>query len=147
MLFELFAAIASLLLWMRAILRFIGPVKTSTKGFCKEYLQQLELHNRGEYFGVYAVDNDGKLDKFGFTWMDCNRMQFVSNTSSTYLGNPFVRSRLRQVDKMPDAKPEHVEFDINQPEASGTYYLCNGKIDRHNCTRQQVFKLEKKSLK
>ena len=71
-------------------LRFIGPVKTATKGFCNEYLKKLELHNRSEYFGVYTIDNDGKLDKFGFTWMDC--MQFVSNTSSTYLGNPFVRN-------------------------------------------------------
>ena len=74
-------------------LRFIGPVKTATVGFCKEYLSKLKLQRQGQFYGLYTVDNDCKLDKFAFTWIDRNCMQFISNTSSTYLGTSFILKR------------------------------------------------------
>ena len=126
-------------------LRFIGPVKTAHKGFCMKYLSELELGGRGQYHGLYTIDEDQKLDKFGFVWMDRNRMQFISNTSSLYLGDAFSRKRLRQLESTEtNADPVMVQMEINQPAVTQLYYEGNAKIDEHNRTRQQVFKLEKK---
>ena len=125
-------------------LRFMGPIKTAHKGYCHEVFNEYELSARGQYHGLYTIDDDGVLDKMAYVWLDRNRMQFISNCSHLYDGGEFYRVRLRQVDTEDDAEPEHVEMLINQPEATAIYYRGNGQIDEHNRTRQQVIQLEKK---
>ena len=79
------------------------------------------MSKRGNYHGLYTIDNNNKLDKFAFVWVDRQRMTFVSNTSSLYLGEDFDRTRFWQVNKTPDADPEHVNVKVQQPAAAELY--------------------------
>ena len=38
-------------------LRFIGVVKTSTRGFCMEFFSEIEIARRGLWKGNFALDN------------------------------------------------------------------------------------------
>ena len=67
-------------------------------------------------YDMYTIDSNNKLDIMGFVWMDQNRTNFVANASSTtYHGTSFLRSRLYQVDKSPNANPVMITNKINQP--------------------------------
>ena len=122
-------------------LRFMGPIKTAHKGFCHKVFNKYVLTARGEYHGLYTIDDNGVLDKMAYMWLDRNRMQFISNASHLYDGGAFYRIRLRQVNTTPNADPEKVMLEINQPMATAIYNRGNDQIDEHNQTRQQVIQL------
>ena len=124
--------------------RFIGVVKTETRGFCMEKLFEIELALRGLWKGYFALDKENKLDKFAFVWVDRYWRYFIFNTSSLKPGMPYARDRLRQLDDSPNADPVRVEFDINQPRVAERYYSSNSKIDESKRTRQDDFQLERK---
>ena len=90
----------------------------------------------------FALDNEKKLDKFDFVWVDRDRRYFIYNTSSLKPGMTYTRDMLRQVDDSTDVDPVHIEFDINQPRVAERYYSRNSKIDESNCTRQYDLQLE-----
>ena len=125
-------------------LRFMGPIKTAHKGFCHKVFNKYVLTARGEYHGLYTIDDNGVLDKMAYMWLDRNRMQFISNASHLYDGGAFYRVRLQQVDTTPNADPEKVMLEIHQPMATAIYYKGNTQIDEHNQIRQQVIQLETK---
>ena len=125
-------------------LRFMGPIKTAHKGFCHKVFNKYVLTARGEYHGLYTIDDNGVLDKMAYMWLDRNRMQFISNASHLYNGGAFYRVRLRQINTTPNADPEKVMLEIEQPMATAIYYKGNAQIDEHNRTRQQVIQLETK---
>ena len=78
-------------------LRFIGVVKTANRGFCTEKLFEIELARRGLWKVLFALDNENKLDKFAFVWVERDRKYLISNTSSLKYGMPYARDRIRQV--------------------------------------------------
>ena len=125
-------------------LRFIGAVKTATRGFYIVTLYEIELAHRGMRKGYFDLDNEKNLDKLAFIWVDRDRRYFISNTSSLKPGMPYARDRLRQVYDSPNADPFSVEFDINQPRVSERYYSINTKIYESNRTRQDDFQLDRK---
>ena len=125
-------------------MRFIGPVKTATKGFPLKTLQSIELEKRGDYRGLWTKDKHQEVERFAFVWMDRERRNFISNTSSLDEGKPYKRTRFRQEDKAKDADPEHVTFEIKQPKAAEVYYSACGKIDHSNRIRQNEFQMERK---
>ena len=47
-------------------LRFIGVVKTATRGFCMVKISEIELAQRRLWKEYFALDNEKKLDKFSF---------------------------------------------------------------------------------
>mgnify|MGYP000050061060 CR=1 FL=1 len=48
------------------------------------------------------------------------------------------------MDKTPNAAPEHVDLEIDQPNCSSMYYDYCGMIDRHNRYRQDDLMIERK---
>ena len=54
-------------------LRFIGVVKTATRYLCMENLSEIDLAWRGLCKGYFAINNDKKLEKFSFIWVDRDR--------------------------------------------------------------------------
>ena len=99
--------------------------KTATRGFYMEKLSELELAWRGLWKGYFALNNDRKLDKFAFVWVDRDRRYFIFNTSSLKPGMPYARDRLRQLDDSPNAEPVSIYFEINKPKVTEIYYHRN----------------------
>ena len=58
-------------------LQFMGPIKTAHKGFCHKVFNKYVLTARGEYHGLYTIDDNCVLDKMAYMWLDWNRMQFI----------------------------------------------------------------------
>ena len=137
-----FASVAATRHLKQMGLRFIGVVKTATKKFPMAWLQQVELHQRGDVKGLVAKDPTGVPELLCFVWMDRDRRYFITNVSSLDEGIPFYRSRLRQVER--GLAPQMVEFAVPQPKAAEIYYSTCGKIDQSNRVRQDDIKLEKK---
>ena len=51
-------------------MKFICVVKTATRGFCMEFVSEIELAQRGLWKGYFALDNKKKwtsLPSFGLT--------------------------------------------------------------------------------
>jgi hypothetical protein len=65
-------------------LRFIGVVKTATRGFPKAFLSSVELANRGDFLALKRVpaDNESKPALGAFVWMDRERRYFISSAGS-----------------------------------------------------------------
>ncbi|KAI2508605.1 Transposase IS4 [Fragilaria crotonensis] len=118
-------------------LRFIGVVKTATRGYPKTFLTSVELLRSN------ATEDSPELG--AMVWMDRERRYFISTAGSFEAGAPYERCRWRQVDATPNAPPEQVMFTIAQPKIAEIYYTTScGAIDKHNRLRQDDLRMEKK---
>jgi len=124
-------------------LRFIGVVKTGTKGFPLGALSVLPLEERGEHVSYVHTTADGVTDMMAVLWVDRERRYFISLASTTLPGTPFDRVRWRQVGD--DA--ERVVLTVAQPQVVETYDQCSAQIDRHNRCRQDDLQLEHKLIR
>ena len=126
-------------------LRFIGVVKTATKGYPMGYLSKIELHKRGDHHGVVSFDgNSNSPNTLAFVWMDRKRRYFISLCSSLQKGKPWIRERWRQVNREdPNAEAEKVQLVVPQTKCGKLYYDTCASIDQHNRSRQQTLNLEK----
>lgn len=126
-------------------LRFIGVVKTATKGFPKTYLTSVELHQRGDFLALLSEAVDPLSPAMSaFVWMDRERRYFIATAGSLAEGTPYTRCRWRQVSQDPNAPPERITMTIKQPQIAELYYSTCGAIDRHNRFRQDDLRMEKK---
>ena len=123
---------------------FIGVVKTATTGFPKAQLSAIQMSERGERKGLISYNDDGTPKLMAFVWMDRERRYFISSTSSLDEGEPYSRTRWRQVDETENAEPEKVDLSVPQPKVCEIYYKVCGKVDRHNRSRQDNLMLERK---
>ena len=110
-------------------LRFIGVVKTATRGFPKTFLTSVELESCGDFFALKRLAGDNKPALGAFVWMDRERRYFILTTGSLEARTPFVRCRWRYVDQTPNAAPEQVMFSIKQPQIAEVYYSTCAAID------------------
>ena len=74
-------------------LRFIGVVKTATRGFPKAFLASVELNQRGDFF-AFASDSADELDPAmaAFVWMDRERRYFITTAGRGSLGRNAIHS-------------------------------------------------------
>ena len=140
-----FASKQSADMLMKFGLRFIGVVKTATKGYPMKYLSKIELAERGDHYGVVSYDNNSNSpNSLAFVWMDRERRYFISSCSSLLPGNPWSRVRWRQLDEEMNDIAEKVELTIPQTKCSEIYYNTCAAIDQHNRCRQETLDLEKR---
>jgi Transposase IS4 len=139
-----FASVGAAKELFRNGLRFIGVVKTATRGFPKTYLTGIELHNRGDFAALKANATADSPEYGAMVWMDRERRYFISTAGSFEAGTPYQRCRWRQIDQAANAAPERVTFTIPQPKIAEIYYSTCGAIDRHNRLRQDDLRIEKK---
>jgi hypothetical protein len=127
-------------------LRFIGCVKTATRGFPMRHLGGIQLAGCGSQHGMYHKATDPSLpDLMAFTWCDKERRCFISSCSNLRPAPPVERSRMRQVAPVEtDEDPEMQHLTIPLPNAANLYYSNCGRIDQHNRKRQDDLKLERK---
>jgi len=121
-------------------LRFIGVVKTATRGYPMSTLSVLPLEERGEHISYTHKTADGVADMLAVLWVDRERRYFISTASCTLPGRPCDRVRWRQVGD----HAERVVLTVPQPLVVETYYQCCAQIDRHNRCRQDDLRLEHK---
>jgi hypothetical protein len=139
-----FASVSAALHLKRIGLRFIGVIKTATRQYPMPYLSRVELHTRGDRYGVVTRFSENGTRLLAFVWMDRDRRYFISSTSSLEAGMTYVRDRWRQLDETPNAEPSRVTLTVLQPKASEIYYNTCGRIDQHNRHRADTLTLEKK---
>jgi hypothetical protein len=128
-------------------LRFIGCVKTATKGFPMKHLGGIQFPpGRGHHYGMYHKSTDPILpDLLAFTWCDRDRRCFISTCSHLRPAAPIERSRMRQVAPVEtDEAPELQALSIPLPACAKLYYDNCGRIDQHNRKRQDDLELERK---
>jgi len=68
--------------------RFIGVVKTATKGYPMGTSSVLSLEERGEHIAYAYKTADGASDMIAVLWVDRERLYFISQTSCTLTGSP-----------------------------------------------------------
>jgi hypothetical protein len=117
-------------------LGFIGVVKTATRQFLQAHLSAIELHNRGNFRGVYNA--------MAFVWMDPDRCYFIATRSTLDQREYYARTRWRQVDQTENADAERVDLEIPQPLVAEVYYRACALVGRHNRSRQDGLMLERK---
>jgi hypothetical protein len=127
-------------------LRFIGVVKTATKGYPMQYLSNVPLlGGKGDQKGLLSTDTESGTTLLAFVWVDRDRRYFIATAGSLAKGRPIQRVKWTQVDRdTPNAEPARVGISIDQPEAAELYYAASGKIDQHNRHRQASLMLETK---
>ena len=140
-----FASVQAALRLKAMGLRFIGTVKTATRGFPMHYLQRVVLPGgKGDCKALLCTDEDSGTSLLAYVWADRDRRYFIATCSSVAPGRQIRRKRWRQRDPTPNADPEMELVLINQPMAGEIYYSACGKIDEHNRVRQEYVDLEKK---
>jgi len=123
-------------------LRFIGVVKTGTKGFPMGALSVRPLEERVQRVSYVHTKADGVTDTMSVLWVDRERRYFISSASTNEPGTPYDLVRWRQVGD--DAK--RVVLTVAQPQVVETYYQCCAQIDSHNRCRQDDLQLEHKLI-
>jgi len=110
-----------------------------------DYLGKVILAGgKGDRHGLYHVDGPTGCRAMAFVWADRDRRYFISTCSNIQPGVDINRSRWKQVDKAPNAVPNKVNLNVEQPKACEIYYSACSMIDRHNRCRQAGLMLEKK---
>jgi len=121
-------------------LRFIGVVKTATRGYPMGALSVIPLKARGQHVAYTHATADGVTDLMALLWVDRKRHYFIASASTSISGTPYERMPWRQT----GAHAERVVLTVSQPQVAKTYYTCCSQIDRHNRCRQDNLRLEHK---
>ena len=116
-------------------LGYIGVVKTATKRFPMQPLQDTILPVRGQYTGMSTVI-DGTT-YMAYVWSDRDRRYFVSTAGSMAQGQPYRRIRWTEVgDDEGNRMAERLMIEVPMPRASEVYYDACGMVDSHNRIRE-----------
>jgi len=135
-----FASVAAANQLLTMGLRFIGVVKTATRGYPMEALSTLEVDTRGDNATYTHSTPEGAVKLMALMWVDRERRYFVSSTSTSMPGEPYDRVRWRQIAE----NAERVALSVKLPQVAQAYYECCAQIDRHNRCRQNDLRLEHK---
>ena len=87
-------------------------------------LQSAQFNNCGGHKALYH-HGDGTTDDpsmLAVAWVDHKRHYFVSTTSNLQAAPPIHHHRLHQVDKTPNAAPQHVDLTIPQTNVSALHH-------------------------
>jgi Transposase IS4 len=142
-----FASVQAALTLFGMGLRFIGTVKTATRGFPMHYLQRCVLPGgKGDHKALLSKDEESGCSLLAMVWADRDRWYFIFTCLSTAPGRTISRRRWQQVDTTPNADPELCLVQIKQTECGEVYYQGCGMIDQHNCHWQDGLDLECSTL-
>jgi hypothetical protein len=120
-------------------LRLIGVIKTATRRYPWNYLNNVEMEQRGNRLGLVSKDF------LAFLFVDRDRRYFIATAGSLANGTAINRMRWRQLANVEsNADPERVQIIIPQPKAAEMYYSTCAKIDNHNRDRCDTLQLERK---
>ena len=110
---------------------FIGVVKTATKRFPMEPLQETILLSKGQYTGMSTCIDNATI--MAFVWSDRNRRYFIATAGSMAQGQPHQRIRWTEIgDEDGERLAERLIITVPMPRASQLYFDACGMIDSHN---------------
>lgn len=123
-------------------LRYIGVVKTASRGFPMSFLSTQPMCGRGSHkttVSKISDDSENRFEMMALCWVDRNRRYFIS-TASTSRPGP-VQQRVRWRNNTRDGSHQQV-LSIEIPEVAHLYYSAAGKVDSHNRYRQGDLNME-----
>ena len=120
--------------------RFIGVVKTATRGYPMAYLSSKPMAQRGDHYSMLCKSENGGKDMMALLWVDRERRYFIATAGSTHPGQMIYRERWRRVGNV----TKKVITETRITDVCQTYFSAASQIDRHNRCRQDDLKLEKK---
>ena len=120
--------------------RFIGVVKTASRGYPMTYLSSKPMAQRGDHFSMVCKSTNGGKDMMSLLWVDRERRYFIATTGSTLPGQTIYRERWRRIGNA----TKKVITETRITDVCQQYYSAASQIDRHNRCRQDDLKLEKK---
>lgn len=135
-----FASVEAAEVLRRMGLRFIGVVKTATRGYPMAELGAIEMPARGDHVSYVHTSAEGEVALMAVMWVDRERRYFIASASSAAPGTPCNRVRWRQG----ESRSERVAFSVPQPLVAQVYYASCAQIDHHNRCRQDDLRLEHK---
>jgi len=121
-------------------LRFIGVVKTATRGYPMQALSKMEVDTRGDHATYTHSTPEGAVNLMALMWLDRERRYFIASTSTSLQGEPYDRVRWRQMGE----HAERVALNVKLPQVAKESYECCAAIDTHNRCRQNDLRLEHK---
>ena len=122
-------------------LGFIGVVKTAAKEFPKEFLNNIQLGGKGDFYGMTTTKEGVEL--MAFTWCDRERCSFITTAGSLAKSHQQERFRYRPVGPANEVA-EKVLLAIDLPLSAEMYYAGNGTVDFHNRVHSKDVKIEKR---
>jgi Transposase IS4 len=78
-------------------LRFIDVEKTAIKRFPMRHLSEKVFSARGDRTSIVMKHTNGSAKMVAVVWMDRDRRYFIATVSSTREGDPYSRTRWRQI--------------------------------------------------
>ena len=136
-----FGSVATAMATKNVGLCFVGVVKTATKKFPKDYLTNVQLGGKGDFYGM-TTKHEG-VDLMAFTWCDRERRTFITTAGSLAKANQQERFRYRPVGPANEVA-ERVLLAIDLPLSAEMYYAGNGAVDFHNRVRSKEVRMEKR---
>jgi Transposase IS4 len=91
-----FASVQASILLKQLGLRFIGAIKTATRGFSMKALQARELSARGDCVTYVCESGNGNPELMALLWLDRECRCFIAPASSAIEGESYSRVRWRQ---------------------------------------------------
>lgn len=117
----------------------------ATKKFPLAYLQRLPITSpNSARSGLVSRTEDGKPSMVACVWIDREQRYFISNAYGLTPGSLYIRKQWRREDQAPNAPTTQVTPEVPQPKVAEVYYDSCGKIDQHNCDRQDTLGVERK---
>eukprot|EP00171_Calliarthron_tuberculosum_P023537 IDg23537t1 len=122
-------------------MRYIGVVKSATRGFPMQQLSGRPMNDRGTWYSMICEsDNPEQCKMMAVLWVDRERRYFIATTDTTHAGSTIYRERWRRVGNV----SMKITTETAIPKVAETYYSVCSQVDRHNRCRQDDLKLEKK---
>ena len=121
-------------------MRFIGVVKTASKGYPMRYLSSKPMSGRGEWYSMVSKGDMEGHDICAVLWVDRERRYFVTTAGTTLPGQTIYRERWRRFGNT----SKKIITETSIPQVAETYYATASQVDRHNRCRQDELNLEKK---
>lgn len=140
-----FASVATAVECMKKGNNFTGCVKTATKEFPMQELDDHVFVRRGERKALAHIDEHSKNTiMLAWVWLDRNRRFFITSAHGLEEGEVIFRERWRQLDPDPNAPAERVAIHVAQPASIASYYNGAGVIDYSNRVRQDELIMDRR---
>ncbi|KAL5500807.1 hypothetical protein EMCRGX_G012412 [Ephydatia muelleri] len=115
-------------------LLFTGVVKTASREFPKEYLNDAcKYRHKGDHICLTTIIDNCNLIALG--WKDKTIKSFVSTCGTTQPGEPHKKHRYSK-------EGDIITTEIPRPQLVSQYFSASSKIDVHNHLRQGLLNIE-----
>ena len=132
--YSAFSSVTTAIELKKCGLLFTGVVKTASREFPKEYLNDAcTYRHEGDHICLTTIIDNCNLIALG--WKDKTIKSFVSTCGTTQPGEPHKKHRYSK-------EGDIITTEIPRPQLVSQYFSASSKIDVHNHLRQGLLNIE-----